>query len=72
MKMFDRRFKFRDLLVAPNSRKFLSNEIDNEWARQLARRGEIIIERIENLVDGGNFPSRARFQPFTHINGRRV
>src|SRR5205814_6598528 len=48
------------------------DNIDNQWAGQLARRGEVVFaQRIEDLVNGRNFPARARFYPFTHINGRR-
>src|SRR4029450_9267361 len=66
MESFDCRFKFWDLAVVPYFRQLSSDKIDNQWARQI-----IFAQRIENLVNGWNFPARARFHPFTHINGCR-
>src|SRR4030095_2201037 len=66
MESFDCRFKFWDLAVVPYFRQLSSDKIDNQWARQI-----IFAQRIENLVNGWNFPAGARFHPFTHINGRR-
>src|SRR5215510_2896124 len=70
--MFDYRFKFRDLAVAPYFRQFSSDQIDNQWACRRACGGEVMFaQRIENFVNSRNFPARARFHSFTHINGRR-
>src|SRR6201982_4298971 len=66
MKSFDCRFKFWDLAVASAFRQSSSDKIDNQLARQV-----VFAQRIENLVNGRNFPAGARFYPFTHINGRR-
>src|SRR5512133_3465904 len=66
MESFDCRSKFWDLAVAPYFRQFSSNKIDNQGARQV-----VFAQRIENLVNGRNFPAGARFHPLTHINGRR-
>src|SRR4029453_9923625 len=66
MEMFDDRFKFRDLVLAPHFRQFSSDKIDNH------RPGQVIFaHRIKDLVNRRNFPARARFHSFTHINGRR-
>src|SRR4030095_7990582 len=66
MESFDCRFKFWDLAVAPYFRKSSPDKIDNQWARQV-----VFAQRIENLVNGRNFPAGARVHPLTHINGRR-
>src|SRR6266487_190197 len=72
MEVFNRGFKSRDLAVAPDFRQLPSDKIDNQWTRQLARRGDVIFaQRIKDLIDGRNFPARARFHLFTHINGPR-
>jgi hypothetical protein len=52
MEMFDSRFKFWDLAVAPCFGQFSSNQIDNQWARQV-----IFAQRVENLVDSRNLPA---------------
>src|SRR5436190_6832801 len=66
MESFHRPFKFRDLAVASYFRQSSSDKIDNQWARQVT-----FAQRIEDLVNGRNFPAGARFHPFTHINGPR-
>src|SRR5438270_13654594 len=71
MELFDCRFKFRDLAVAPYFRQSSSDKIDIQRARQLARRAvAVFAQRMENLVNGRNFTAGARFHLFTTINGR--
>src|ERR1700757_5284093 len=72
MKVFNRGFKFWDLAVAPYLRQLSSDQIDNQWTRQLTRRGQVMFaQRIKDLINSRNFPARAPFHPFTHINGPR-
>jgi hypothetical protein len=42
MELFDCPSKFWDLSVFPYLRQFPSDQIDDQWTRQLAGRGEVV------------------------------
>src|SRR4030095_7624093 len=70
--LFDCRSKFLDLSAASYLRQFPSDQIDNQWTRQLARRGELMFaQRIDDLVNGREFPAPAGFYFFTRTNRPR-
>src|SRR5882724_2419873 len=72
MELFHGGSNFLDLSAAPRLRQFPSDQIDNQWARQLARRGELMFaQRIKKLINSRNFPARTRFHSFTRIRRPR-